>query len=48
MKSSAYSRREAFGGDGTVGAAVVIFGEMGHEVGGGEMAAVGLKLAPVE
>ena len=39
----AYSRREAFGDDGADGAAVVIFGEMGDEVGGGEVAAVGLN-----
>ena len=48
QKVSAYSRRKAFGGDGSDHAPIVIFGEMAQVVGGGEVAPVGLLLAPVD
>ena len=48
QKVSAYSRRKAFGGDVADRAWIVIFGEMAQVVGGGEVAPVGLLLAPVD
>ncbi|MEY2879977.1 MAG: hypothetical protein RLZZ15_2357, partial [Verrucomicrobiota bacterium] len=39
---TAYSRREAFGGDGEDRATGVVFTEVGLVVGGGEVTPVGL------